>query len=735
MGYLFIGTILTLGLSGIVAQIILLRELLVSFYGNELSWGIILANWLISEAIGVFLIGRYIDRTRFKLDLFIFLKVIFCISLPISIYLSRTFKTGLGIPFGEGLGLVQIFSFSFLIILPVSFAHGALFSIGCSLFKSIGKVYALETIGTVIGGIITTYIFLPYLDSLKICFLVLILNLFISILWFKNIQIILIRMTILFLAGFSLIFGLFLNRIHLFSLGQQFAIGKVLAYRNSVYGNLVVTQKEAQYTFFYNGTPIVTTPCPDITFVEEFGNLPLLFHPHPSRILIISAATGGLLNEIFKHPVIKVDYAELDPLIIKMLKEYSTALTEAELKESRLRIINTDGRYFASHTQDKYDVILIGLSKPQDLSTNRLFTREFFLLLKQRLNKDGILSLWLPGSLTYLSQDLKDINVCILNSLKNVYKYIRIIPGDYNILLACPETDLFKTDSFLIKERLKERNISTKILIPDYIDYRLDLRWLDWFKDSIKGATKKINQDLKPFLVFKMLGFYSRQFSPWVGHFLDYFQGLDFIKIMIFILLFTFLFYLLFKIKRLERLSVVYSIATTGFFGMLANLILIFSFQVFYGYVYQKIGILISFFMTGIALGSIIINHYLERIKQPLRLFIYLESIITIFSYLLALVIIKGKPHFLTLFFISGFLLGSEFPLAGKIYLEKDNKTGHTSGLLYCADLLGSCLAGIGSAILFLPILGVFTTCGVIVLFKISSLILLFVFKRAIALK
>jgi spermidine synthase len=51
-------SLLIMGLSGIVAQIVLLRELLISFLGNELTLGIILANWLILEAVGSFLFGR-----------------------------------------------------------------------------------------------------------------------------------------------------------------------------------------------------------------------------------------------------------------------------------------------------------------------------------------------------------------------------------------------------------------------------------------------------------------------------------------------------------------------------------------------------------------------------------------------------------------------------------------------------------------------------------------------------
>ncbi len=49
---LFIFSLLLMGFSGMAAQVILLRELLVVFYGNELSIGIILAIWLLCEAAG-----------------------------------------------------------------------------------------------------------------------------------------------------------------------------------------------------------------------------------------------------------------------------------------------------------------------------------------------------------------------------------------------------------------------------------------------------------------------------------------------------------------------------------------------------------------------------------------------------------------------------------------------------------------------------------------------------------
>jgi len=747
MSYFFLLNILVVGLSGIVAQILILRELLVSFYGNELSLGIILANWVITEALGVFIIGKAIDRIKNKISVFIVLEIIFSLALPVSIYLSRTFKGILGIPFGEAIGLYVILWVSFLIILPISFCHGALFSAGCrisSLFikdpaRSIGKVYALETFGTIIGGIILTYLFLPSLNSFQIAFIISISNLIIAFILLKYIPHKKLRYLTLFIIILvsALIFGGSPSRVNQNSMNRQWKGLEVLGYRNSVYGNILVTKKAEQYTFFYNGSPIITTPYPDITFVEEFGHLPLLFHRAPKDILIISSGAGGLINEVLKHSIRRLDYAELDPLIIEMLKSYPSELTKREISDKRVKVINLDGRFFLRTTTSKYDIVLIGLSRPSDLSTNRLFTQEFFSLVKKRLNPEGILALWLPGSLTYLSEELRDLNACIFNGLKNTYGYVRIIPGDYNIFLATGSANILGVDSSLITQKISRQNIKTNILTSAYLDYRLNKSWLEWFRSSSINATRKVNLDLRPIAVFEMLIFWNKQFSPKLAHFLRTFQNLDLRIIAVLILVITLIIFYIFQRRpRLTRLNIAYSIATTGFFGMLMNLVLIFSFQVFYGYLYHRIGILISVFMAGIALGSVFITRRLESIKQALRLFIKLEIAIIIFSCLAAWIIARFPSYmyssliFIGLFFIPGILMGLEFPLAGKIYLKKKEQLGQTAGLLYCADLIGGWLAGLSAGIIFLPILGLFNTCLVIVMLKISSLILLVVTRE-----
>ncbi len=732
------------GLSGIIAQILLLRELLISFLGNELTFGVILANWLIAEALGVFVIGRLIDKIKGKINIFIAIQLLFALFFPVSVYLSRVFKPILGVYPGETIGFTLVFFSSFFIILPLAFCHAALFTCACKLISSddkqaafsIGKVYAIEMLGTIIGGIISSYILLPHFNSFQVVFIISIINLFLCLLLLKYSAKKVLKYVTITLAALFIYSAVSGNAsdIHRISVQRQFIPGRVLDYRNSVYGNIAATRKEGQNTFFYNGIPVITAPFADITFIEDFGHLPLLFHKDPKEILVLGGGIGGLIGEILKHPVKKIDYVELDPLIIDMVKKFPTDLTEKELSDKRVNIVNADSRFFIRHAFNKYDLVLIGFSAPWDLSINRLFTRDFFSLLKARLNDNGgIIAFCLPGSLSYISKELKDLNACILNAAKSSYAYTRVIPGDYNMFLSSDSAGVMDVTPDLINQKITALGIKTNILIRAYLNYRLDQKWVNWFNQSLEGASLKINQDTMPYAVFQMSVLWNKQFSARITGILNALSTFSIKGVLLWVLAMTFVFLGLFGLSRFKKkLSIAYCIATTGFFSMMINLILIFSFQVFYGYVYQMIGVLISVFMGGACLGSIFMARYSRKNINSRELFIKVEWVIIAFTCLSAVMIIKFSGYeqysslfFGALFFISGGLVGLEFPLASKIYLAERGQVGGTVGVLYFSDLLGGYTAGILGGIFLLPVLGLFNTCMVIILFKLSSLIIL----------
>jgi len=753
-----------MGLSGIIAQIILLREFLVSFFGNELTLGIILANWLILEAIGSFFIGKSVEKTKRKIEVYVLLQLIFSITFPFAIYLSRIFKNILLTTPGEGLGFSPIFYLSFLILLPVSLSHGALFTYGCKLYSeflredasSIGKVYIFETIGSIVGGLLMTFLLIQYLNSFEIAFTISLTNTLISIflLWPRHAQLFIYLRNSLWILSIllTLLFAYLLltpvsKEIHLSSVKSQWKGLEVIHNENSIYGNITITKRGRQFTFFTNGIPSITTPVPDIASIEDFIHFSMLFHEKPESVLILSGGAGGMIHEVLKYPVAQVNYVELDPLLLKLVQNFSTPLTQSELSDKRVKIHYTDGRFFVKGTRDRFDIIFIGLSAPQELQTNRLFSVEFFATAKRKMNPNGIIVLTLPGSLTYISPELRDLNGCILDTLKSVYRYVKIIPGDVNLYLASDSSQLEKVTIEEMIKRLEARRIKTSLFTKSYIEYRLHERWLKWFFQSLEGRKVNINSDFRPLGVFFSLSYWNALFSPYLTGIFKWFEGFSMKITVLLIILLTFSMAVTFiKRPHASRQSLPYSIFTTGLTGMIFNLAIIFTFQTLYGYLYHQIGLLVTIFMVGVALSSLFITQRLNKIKKPFTLFLTTELCIVLFSLLLPFVFSIPSDHlektaiyillyaaFLIMSFFSGMWIGLQFPLATKIYLSTHSGKGtfsHTAGLLYGADLLGGFFGGLFGGILLLPILGLKESCFMMAMIKISSGFLFLLFTK-----
>jgi spermidine synthase len=741
-----------------------LRELLVSFFGNELTLGIILANWLILEAIGSFYVGKSVEKTERKIEIYVLLQLIFSLALPFAVYLSRIFKNILLITPGEGLGFSPIFYSSFLILVPVTVSHGALFTFGCKIYSkyvredasSIGKVYVLETIGSIIGGLLLTFLLIQYLNSIEIAFIISLANTLISIflLWPRRIPPLVhlrnglwsLSIFLAFLFAYVL-FTPISGVIHVSSIRSQWENMDVIHNENSIYGNINVTKRGEQFTFFTDGVPSITAPVPDIASIEDFVHFPMLIHENPQSVLILSGGAGGRIHEILKYPVTGIHYVELDPLLLKLVQKFPTPLTQSELSDGRVRIHYTDGRFFVQKTQDRFDIIFVGLPAPQELQTNRFFSSEFFSAAKGKLNPNGILVLTLPGSLTYLNPALRDLNRCILDTLKGVYPSVRIIPGDINLYLASESDQLKRVTAEEITNRFEDRKIKTSLFTKSYIEYRLLERWLKWYLKSMEGREVQLNSDFRPLGVFFNLSYWNALFSPYLTGLFKWFEGISLrITIPLVAVLTLVLAGIFMKRPRTSRYSIPYAIFTTGLTGMIFDLAIIFTFQTLYGYLYYQIGLLVTVFMAGAALGSLWVTQRLEGIRKDFPLFLATELCIALFSVLLPFVFSIPSQYlgetaiyvllyalFLTMSFLSGALVGFQFPLANKIYLSAtsgEGTFGEAAGLLYGADLFGGFFGGLFGGVLLLPILGLKESCFMMAIIKISSFLLTLLFTR-----
>lgn len=761
--------VVIMGFSGFVAEIVLLRELLMAFQGNELSIGVILANWLLMESAGAHFLGRRISRAKRKLGLFILVTVLFTIFFVAAIYATRIFRDFLPLMPGEGVGILTMFAVSFVVLLPVSLLHGALFTSGCQLYFlytstakrtgnlsafSIARVYIYETLGTIAGGVILTFILIPWLHAINIALATAMTNFVICILLLQPfrkgskqpVRLIPAAALLLLLSGaIYLVAGSGAGRLHMSSLERQWKDHQLLYHEQSQYGSISVTERGQEYTFYADGTPILSSPNPDLVYVEEFAHFPMLFHPNPKKVAVLSGGAGGVISEILKHPVSRIDYAEVDPMLPEVIRQFPTPLTESELNDPRVHITEADSRFFLKRTSRNYDVILSGFSDPSTLQTNRFFTREFFLLAKSKLTPGGIFKLAAPGSLTYLGQELTDLNAIILNTLKSVFPHVRVIPGENkNFFLASSSPAIETADAHDLAGEISKRELELLLMGPGHLNYKLDPQWKDFFYSHMEEGSDEVNEDFRPLAVFYSLVLWNEQFSP---AFNNYFRQSKAVSLPVIagLLLGIFLLFLLlssgFRQPMQPALALV--IFSTGFAGMLFDLILIFAFQVLYGYIFYWLGLLVTAFMAGVMAGGLWMSSLLKKVSSANTAIIRLELFIIVFALLLPLVFTSAgdllaytwfdpllKAIFLILSFISGMLVGSAFPLANREYLRTSRSLSGTAGFLYSSDLMGGWLGGIIGGVVLLPVMGMTNTSMVIAMFKVFSLALLLLARR-----
>lgn len=743
--------LILMGFTSLVVQVLLIREFLICFYGNELTIGLILGNWIILEAIGSSLSSKLGQRSKRPLLFYCCLQLLIALYLPCAIYLIRIVKDFLPLTTGEGVSVVPILISSFFILAPLSIFDGAQFPFGCRIWKdhtknpvqATGRVYIFEAIGFIIAGPIFTFVFITRLHSFQIALIVSLLNLISGILLIlkepkslpKNVfgplfaALICINATVL-LSNYC-------DNLNNLSLKRQWQKENLIDSQNSIYGNIAVTKQQEQFTFFSDGIPIITAPVPDIVSNEEFIHFGMLSHPNPKDILIIGGGAGGPISEILKYPVGQLDYAELDPLLIEIVKHYPTPLTQKELDDPRLSIKITDGARYIRTVKQQYDVVFVNLPAPTTLRLNRFYTKEFFNLAKATFkNSYSMIVFKLPGSLSYFNKELKQLNLSILNTLKETFQFVNVIPGDSNLYIAS-ESDFEITPQVFIN-RLKQRNIKTLVLTPPHIEYRLQDQWRDWFFSTLaESPLVQANTSLLPIGLFYGLSYWNSLFSPYLIKFFEIIGKIN-IRLLIWPIIYfiTLVLILSLRTSKIKKIDVPYAILTTGLVGMAFDLIIIFIYQSFYGYVYHHIALLITAFMSGLTLGGWLMTKRLAAIKDKKQEFVLFESGMIIFCLLIIPILIYLQKSVINLSFIffllsaiSGFLVGSEFPLANSIYQTK--KSTQTAGILYALDLFGSWIGALIISVALIPVIGLISTCIFLAVLKLSSLILIILFKNS----
>lgn len=695
----FVFSVFLLGFTALASQIVLMREFLIVFYGNEISIGFILAAWLSAGAFGSAFLGRFADQITNRERAFTICQLILAGYLPLSIIAIRMIKTVLNLEPGQIMGFVPMGIACFVILIPICTVLGFMFALASRIYETKSSdlaakptsVYLLETIGSIFGGLIAGVVLIRFLSALHIMVVLSLLNILLAL------------PVIIFFLGVLLWVCGAVTALNSYSHKMQWQGHELLSSTNSIYGNIAVTKRMHQISFFDNGLHLYSVP--DELNAEESVHFALLEHPAPKNILLVGGGAGGLIKEILKHPIERVDYLELDPELIKKALKFLPREESLYLKDSRVQIKNKDARIFIKNSLEKYDCVIIHLGDPYTAQINRYYTVEFFQEVKKILNPQGIICFGLSSSESYINPELKKFLGSIYFSLQSVFADTLAIPGNTVYFLGSAQKGELTYDYNILEERVQARSLDIKYVRSYYLAARLTPEKINYLENALKSAKPvRLNYDFKPVsYYYDIIIWLSRFKGSLVKKFFEAVNER---------LLWYFLAVLCMGSFLLRRKAVLLIVAVSGFSSLAMQLVILLAFQIIYGYMFYHIGMIFNSFMFGLALGTVWIKKKLSVLTRDWDLFIKIELGIGIFCLGLPLVF---KHHASILFYflsvIIGFLAGAQFPLANKIYLQEAKDVGRISGLIYGIDLLGGCIGAFLTGIYLIPILGLAKTC------------------------
>lgn len=685
--------IFTLGLSSVVAQLTLLRELLMAFHGNELALGVFLGNWLLLTGLGAAL-GRRASHNR-RLEWRVIVGQIWTGIAPISgLILLRAFRDTFFLR-GAEVGAQGALLTSLAILAPYCLISGYLLTAGVALLssteegKGLGTVYIADSVGSVVGGVLFTYVLVRLLDHFAMLWCVGSLNLIAATVcafsWRKK-----RRFIIGVLAGAMwLLLGV--SGLDAWSTRRQFRGLEVVFVRNSPYGRVVLTRSDGQLNLTETGVP--TPLAGEKARTEETTLCALAQRPTAKNALLLGGGVSGTARFLLTQGLRHVTYVELDPLILEIGRKFAPD----SLADERINAIAADGRRFLRSTTNSYDLVIIDTPDPVTAQLNRFYTVESFRQLKKALAPDGVVSFGIGRYENVVSPELAAVLSTVYRSLSEVFGRVLILPLN-RVYFVASDGELHGE----IAERLQNLPQPAEWMKPSYLRVMLNDDRLSDMQRIVREAAVT-NTDFRPVLYFQHL-----------RHWLSQFGALPRPPVALVILVML--------VYLLRMGAVARAVLASGTAASSIQVVLLLAVQVACGALYQQLGLVVAVFMAGLAFGGWFGRDVL--IIAPGRCLGLLVVGIGLYAgllpWILKLLISFEQSYFRTgssmavllgLTFVIAGLVGTVFPVAGRL-LGSSFVT--SASRLYTADFVGAWLGAVLAGSVLIPTIGVTGICGTV---------------------
>ena len=391
-------TVFVSGMTTLAAEFGASRLLQMRFGSVNLVWAVIIGLILVYFAAGYFIGGKQADRSPYPETMFTYLAwggaslgLIPIIAQPILLAAASAMDAlDLGVIAASFLATLLLFS------LPVTLlAMASPFAIRISLQDArqagnvSGNLYALSTIGSVLGAFLPTLLLFPLIGTSRTILLFGLLILLVALVglgmekrWVKTA---LFSAWVLLLAGF-----LGSGDFHV-----KDSPGQV--YESESQYNYIQVQRQDGFTLLrlndgqgvhsiYHPTQLYYRGPWEQFLVAPFFNAGVS-PEQVERMAIIGLAAGTSArqaSEVF--PELTIDGFEIDGEIVKVGREYFA------MSMPTLNVYITDGRWGLAHSPFLYDLIAVDAYRPPYIPPH-MTTVEFFQIVYDHLDSDGVLAI------------------------------------------------------------------------------------------------------------------------------------------------------------------------------------------------------------------------------------------------------------------------------------------------------------------------------------------------------
>lgn len=674
--------VLATGIASVVTQLVLVREFLAQFQGNELIIALVFSGWLLLGGIGTRLAHWHRKGDAALLS---GLSMALAVLPPIQMMAIRWLRASL-FDIGAAVGFYPVLTFTLVTMAPCALLVGYLLPYSLFFLRYHHpdypgvRIYMVDNMGDTCGGALFTFVLVIWATPMQALALA---GLPLAIAAVPLMPRKWVSVAALVPISIVMATGILLEERSLAP-----PVGQLIHYEETPYARLTVQQDREQTTLFADGRPMAASH--DIVAAEQIVHYPLSQLSRVQRVLLISAQ-GSVVEEIRKYQPDQLDYVELDPAVARLMDKFG--LTQPL---PQMELIQGDGRAWLRDCDRTYDAILLNLPEPNTFQLNRFFTERFFSLVDRHLSPRGVFCFTVQGAANYLTEAQRLKISCLRATALRQFRYVAVLPGERTVFL-CRQMPL----DMDIPRRLADMGIATNF-VSSYFYGDITKERIEALRQAL-DMDIPINRDTRPYLMQVMTSQWFTLFgySPY-GFMLAMASGC---------------FIYLLRMRREE-----YLLFSTGLVAMGSEIVLIFAFQIFLGYIYAKIGMIVTAMLAGLLPGAWLGHRYG---RQPLRMLLFSDLLIIVWLVLLALFLFVGGDHLPSGFFYAAafsisVLCGFQVPLA-LVSLGDDNRA---AARLFAVDLIGAAFGALMTSTLLIPYCGLGGTIAVLGSFKVISLLI-----------